>query len=181
LIIDMLNDFFEEGPLAEKRADLMRSINKLVDVFRGDNLPVIWVRQEFALNLNDAFLELRRQGKRITITGTKGCQILPELDCRPEDCVIVKKRYSAFFGTALDGILSAQDPDPLVVAGVNTHACVRTTVIDAYQRDYHIVLALDCIASYDDEHHDATVRYLDGKMAQGLRNVEVLRLLASSR
>jgi nicotinamidase-related amidase len=181
LIIDMLNDFFEEGPLAERRTDLVRSINELVSMFRSRNLPIIWVRQEFAADLSDAFLELRKRGKGVTIAGTKGCQILPELDCRPEDHIIVKKRYSAFLGTALDGILSAQNPDPLVVAGVNTHACVRTTVIDAYQRDYHVVLALDCIASYDDEHHDVTVRYLDGKMAQGLRNLEVLRLLGSFR
>jgi nicotinamidase-related amidase len=181
LVIDMLNDFFEEGPLAERRADLVRSINDLVNVFRRGNLPIIWVRQEFAPDLNDAFLELRKLGKGVTIAGTKGCQILPELDCRPKDYIIVKRRYSAFWGTGLDGILSAQDPDPLVVAGVNTHACVRTTVIDAYQRDYHIVLALDCIASYDSEHHDVTMRYLDGKMAQALRNAEVSKLLASSR
>jgi nicotinamidase-related amidase len=181
LIIDMLNDFFKEGPLAERQADLVRSINDLVNMFRKGNLPIIWVRQEFEPDLSDAFLELRKRGKGVTIAGTKGCQILPELDCRPEDYVIVKKRYSAFLGTDLNGILSVQDSDPLVVAGVNTHACVRTTVIDAYQRDYHIVLALDCIASYDSEHHDVTMRYLDGKMAQVLSNAEVSELLASSK
>jgi len=175
----MLNDFFQEGPLAERRAELVNGINHLVGLFRSRDLPVIWVRQEFAPDLSDAFLELRRRGIAVTITGTEGCQILPELDVRPEDRVIVKKRYSAFFGTDLEETLISLSPDRLVVAGVNTHACVRTTVIDAYQRDYRVVIATDCIASYDQEHHDVTMRYLGGKMAQLMSNAEVSSLLLS--
>jgi maleamate amidohydrolase len=54
----------------------------------------------------------------------------------------------------------------LVLAGVNTHACVRTTAIDAYQRDYDVVIIRDCVASYDPEHHDVSLRYMDGKIAR---------------
>ena len=179
LVIDMLNDFFREGPLAERRSELVSSINHLVGLFRSRDLPVIWVRQEFAPDLSDAFLELRRRGIAVTITGTEGCQILPELDVRPEDRVIVKKRYSAFFRTNLEETLVSLSPDRLVVAGVNTHACVRTTVIDAYQRDYRVVIAADCVASYDHEHHEITLRYLAGKMAQPMSNAEVSGLLLS--
>ena len=46
-----------------------------------------------------------------------------------------KKRYSAFFKTGLDQTLDLLKPVVLVLAGVNTHACVRMTAIDAYQRD----------------------------------------------
>ncbi|MCQ3973488.1 MAG: hypothetical protein DPW09_08600 [Anaerolineae bacterium] len=38
-------------------------------------------------------------------------------------------RYSTFFETDLDTFLSSLNPDVIVVCGVNTHACVRTTVI----------------------------------------------------
>lgn len=40
----------------------------------------------------------------------------------------------ASIGTDLDATLKNVCPDLVVVAGINTHACVRTTVIDAYQR-----------------------------------------------
>lgn len=60
----------------------------------------------------------------MTIAGTDGCEILPELDHRPTDMTIVKKRYSAFFGTDLEATLKRVCPDMLVVAGINTHACI---------------------------------------------------------
>jgi nicotinamidase-related amidase len=151
-----------------------------IALFRSNNLPIIWVRQEFAPDLSDAFLEMRKRGIAITIAGTEGCQILPELDYDPDDLVIVKKRYSAFFGTELDKVLSSLNPDPIVVSGVNTHACVRMTVIDAYQRDCNVVIASECVASYDNEHHQITLRYLDGKMAQAMSNAQLTKLLMPS-
>lgn len=164
LIIDMLHDFFRQGPLARQRDDLVRSINELVALVRQHDLPIIWVRQEFAADLHDAFLTLRDSGEAVTIAGTEGCQILPELDVQPGDRIVVKKRYSAFFGTPLDTMLARLRPPVLVLAGVNTHACVRLTALDAYQRDYRVLIASDCVASYDEEHHQVTMRYLAGRM-----------------
>jgi nicotinamidase-related amidase len=178
LIIDMLNDFFQQhARLAEQRTDLVASINTLVEAFRQHGQPVIWVRQEFAPDLHDAFLEMRKHNLQVTIAGTDGCEILAELDHRPTDLDLVKKRYSAFFGTDLEGTLKRVCPDMLIVAGINTHACVRTTVIDAYQRDYEVVVAAECIASYDEAHHEITKRYLDGPIAQLLPNREIIKML----
>jgi maleamate amidohydrolase len=178
IIVDMLNDFFERSPvLAMERARLVASANLLARGFRAAGLPVYWVRQEFAPDLSDAFLDMRANTVSITIAGTSGCELLPELDRLPADTVIVKKRYSAFFGTTLDAHLSDVRPDFLVVAGVNTHACVRTTVIDAYQRDYEVIVAADCVASSDPEHHEITLRYIDGKIGRVLPTAEVLGLL----
>jgi maleamate amidohydrolase len=85
-------------------------------------LPHIWVRQEFQPDLSDAFLEMRAKGTPITIKGTPGCQIVPELPIGPSEIVIVKKRYSAFFGTDLDQTLRELKPDAIILAGINTHA-----------------------------------------------------------
>lgn len=180
LIIDMLNDFFRRhAPLAEQRPRLVSAVNALAGAFRHHGQPVLWVRQEFAPDLHDAFLEMRKHNLSVTIAGTDGCELLPELDRRPEDKTIVKKRYSAFFGTDLEATLQRGRPDALVVAGINTHACVRTTVIDAYQRDYEVVVAAECIASYDEAHHEMTKHYLDGAIARLLPNREIIKMLAS--
>lgn len=180
LIIDMLNDFFRQhGHLAEQRPRLVAAINTLAEAFRHHSQPVFWVRQEFAPDLHDAFLEMRKHNLHVTIAGTDGCELLPELDHRPTDMTIVKKRYSAFFRTDLEATLQRICPDLLVVAGINTHACVRTTVIDAYQRDYEVVVATEGIASYDEAHHDMTTRYLDGAIARLLPNREIIKLLGS--
>jgi maleamate amidohydrolase len=94
--------------------------------------------------------------------------------------VLVKKRYSAFYGTDLDARLSKSRPEVLVIVGVNTHACVRTTAIDAYQRDYDVIVAGECVASCDPEHHDVTLRYLDGNIARVLPTAEVIAAVDSA-
>jgi nicotinamidase-related amidase len=165
LIIDMLNDFFQQPALAARRNQLVSSTNDLIEVFRSASQPVIWIRQEFRADLTDAFLEMRKENINVVIEGTAGACILSGLDVRPNDFVIIKKRYSAFFGTKLDEVLAGIETKRLVVGGINTHACVRTTVIDAYQRDYDVIIASDCTASYDEEHHNVTKRYLDGAIA----------------
>jgi isochorismate hydrolase len=61
----------------------------------------------------------------------------------------------------------------LILAGINTHACIRTTAIDAYQRDWKVILASDCVDSYDREHHDISLRYMKDKVASVMSNQEI--------
>jgi len=176
IVIDMLNDFLGQWKPAPKQR-LLRSINELVKIMRQCGHPVIWVRQEFEPDLRDAFPEMRRKGIRITIKGTVGCQIVSDLAMAPSDPVVIKKRYSAFYQTDLDRILSQLNPDVLILAGINTHACIRTTAIDAYQRDWETILAADCVDSYDKEHHDISLNYMKDKIASVLTNDEIRSLL----
>jgi nicotinamidase-related amidase len=172
IVIDMLNDFLRRWEPARRR-ELTGSINALAGVIRSGLHPVIWVRQEFEPDLSDAFPEMRAKGIHINIRGTEGCQIVPELMVADGDVVIVKKRYSAFFGTDLDSMLERFGADCVVLAGINTHACIRMTAIDAYQRDMPVILALECIDSYDREHHEISLRYMKDKIAAVLTNAEI--------
>ena len=105
LIIDVLVDFLDRWPQAD-RAKLIAAIRSLVELFRAMELPVVWVRQEFEPDLSDAFLEMRRENIRITIKDTPGCRIVPELVPLAGEAQVIKKRYSAFYGTPLDRLLS---------------------------------------------------------------------------
>lgn len=179
LIIDLLNDFFEEGLLAEHRQKLTTSVNELVDVAREQNIPVIWVRQEYKADLSDAPLYNKKHKKPITIENTKGCQLLSELHREESDHEIVKKRYSAFFNTDLDDLLGRLKADTLIITGINTMTCVRTTSIDAYQRDYEVILALDSVDAYDVEQHENSIKYLQYAVARGMNNNEIMELMRS--
>jgi nicotinamidase-related amidase len=178
LIIDMQVDFFAHELLSRQRAELVARTNTLVAATRDATGSVVWVKQEFSPDLSDATLEVREGKINVVIAGTPGASILPELDVRPSDHVLVKKRYSAFFGTNLDGLLVGLNCTQLIIGGINTHACVRTSVVDAYQRDYAITLASDCIASHDKEHHDVSWRYMDGKFGRGMTNERISAWLA---
>jgi len=180
IVIDMLNDFLDQWPLPSRQR-LTASINELAGIMREFGCPVIWVRQEFEPDLRDAFPEMRAKGIRKTIKDTPGCEMVPELVVAPTEPVVVKKRYSAFFNTVLDTTLARLEPDSLTLAGINTHACVRMTAVDAYQRDWPVVLAADCIDSYDREHHEISIRYMQGKIARLMNNHEIREELATAR
>jgi len=179
LVIDMLRDFLDSWE-PDRRNRLVRSINELTGLVRAVSRPVIWVRQEFEPDLRDAFLEMRAKGILITIRGTTGSEVIPELSQDPSESVIIKKRYSAFYGTSLDEQLALLQPDAVILAGINTHACVRTTAIDAYQRDWPVILATDCIDSNDREHHEISLRYMKDKIASVMTNEELRSALDRS-
>jgi nicotinamidase-related amidase len=164
LVIDVLVDFLDPWPETD-RVKLVKAIGSLIQACRAAGHPIVWVRQEFEPDLSDAFREVRQEKIPVTIKGTEGCKIIPELIPHAGDCQIIKKRYSAFFGTELEQIILAQGVDTLVLAGVNTHACVRTTAIDAYQRDLEVIIAREAVGSYDRDHEAISLRYMSGKIA----------------
>ena len=172
IVVDMQPDFLDrlEG---DSRAGLIRRTNQLIDIFRASGCPVIWVKQSFSRDLSDAFLEMKDRRISVAIDGTAGAEIHPDLARCEEDTVVVKKRYSAFFGTNLEQILSNMAPDQVTFAGVNTHACIRTTAIDAYQRDMRVLLASECIDSYDSEHARISMAYMDKKIAVAMTNEQI--------
>ena len=55
------------------------------------------------------------------------------------------------------------------------------TAIDAYQRDLDVLIAGQCVYSYDPEHHEITRRYLDSHIAPFKTNQEIIELLSASR
>jgi maleamate amidohydrolase len=174
LVVDMIGDMFLREELVRQRSSLVAAINALIEAGRHAGHLVVWIRQEHAADLSDAPLEFRRRGIHIAIAGTPGAELLPELEVAPHDRVVIKKRYSGFFATDLDDYLRHEQIDRLVIVGVNTHACVRMTAIDAYQRDYDVVIVRECVGSWDEEHHDVSLRYMDGKIARALSLREFL-------
>jgi nicotinamidase-related amidase len=174
IFVDMQVDFFLPHPrLTRNRLQLTANVNALATIARRNGSHVIWIQQVFATDLHDAPLDVKRGGHRIVIEGTDGAKLLSEIDVCTSDLIVIKKRYSAFFGTNLHSVLDGMACKRIVVAGVNTHACVRSTVVDAYQRDYDVLLALDCIDSHDEQHHSISMRYMDGKLGVAMTNDQI--------
>lgn len=47
------------------------------------------------------------------------------------------------------------------------------TAIDEYQRDWKVMVALDCVDSHDREHHDISVKYMKDRIASVMTNAEL--------
>lgn len=176
-IIDMVNDSFIHIAMIKKRAQLCASINDLLGFARKNNFTIMWVRQEFASDLSDAFLEMREENIKMYISGTQGSKLVEELVSAEGEYEIIKKRFSMFYGTNLDSLLNKLKPSKLILTGVNTHACIRVAAIDAYQRDYRTIIVEDCVYSPDIEHHQVSLNYLGRRIAQVMPLDEAKRKL----
>ncbi|HKJ90008.1 MAG TPA: isochorismatase family cysteine hydrolase, partial [Oceanipulchritudo sp.] len=135
-------------------------------IFRKAGCPVFWVQQAFEADLSDAFPHMRRTGKRYTIRDTPGARVLHELDQRSSDPVVIKKRFSAFYGTDLREQLEARGIRTVCLAGITTSWCVRSTATDAYQADFRVVLCDRCMGGFRDADHRRDLAAMSGYIAE---------------
>jgi nicotinamidase-related amidase len=158
IVIDLIEDYFDASiwptsVIPSKRSDLTQRANELAGLCRSRSVPVVWVRQEFRPDFSDAFAHARHTGTRYAIQGTPGAALLKELDVGPSDHILTKTRFSAFHGTKLEAWLAEYEVSTVILAGITTAWCVRSTAVDAYQRDYRVILAADCMAAFDEAAH----------------------------
>lgn len=184
IVVDMLVDFFDadiwpDSDLPAMRNDLCARINPFVHQFREAGFPVVWIKQAFEPDLSDAFPHMRRTGKAYTVRGTPGAEILPELQTEPDDLIVFKKRFSAFFGTRLADTLSELNVGTVVLCGVTTSWCIRSTATDAYQHGFDVLLAGDCMAGFDMQEHERDLHAMDGYIARVMASPELTRVLCS--
>jgi nicotinamidase-related amidase len=92
------------------------------------------------------------------LEGSWGAQICEECAPLPGEPVITKRRSSAFRATPLDLILRANGIRTVVCIGEQTPGCVEATYRDAAYHDYFNVLVEDCVAGFDPELHEASLK-----------------------
>ncbi len=99
----------------------------------------------------------------------------------PGDKIVVKHRYSGFYGTDLDVVLKARGIRTLLVTGVATNVCVESTARDGFQRDYYIVFMDDGSSTYDLADHQATLRNINNQFGVVATFAEVVEAWGKRR
>lgn len=173
LVVDVQNDFCApEGSFARNGMSvaagrrILGPLAHLLDGARAAGVRVIYLRfVEEAAVVSEAYDRQRyRAGRNLRYCADEwGKGIVPEVAPRSGEAVVDKVRASGFFNTRLDTILRCGGTTTLVLTGMATESCVLATAIDATARDYYVVLATDCLASFDEERHEAALRILSHK------------------
>ncbi len=154
LIIDMLNDFVDEkGALTCPGArPLVPNLQRILNWVRkreGDDIQIVHIQE--AHRKNDADFRVRPLH---AVDGTWGSDFIPELYPEDNEYVVKKRRHSGFAHTDLDLYLREENIDTVVVTGVWTNVCVRSTATDALANAYKVISLSDGCASKTEEMHE---------------------------
>ncbi len=197
LLIDMQRDFLDapgaNGPMAVAGTNaVIPAIAKLARAFRHRGLPIVHVIRLYRSDGSNVDLVRRHsieQGARIAMPGSPGSQIpaelLPEsvdLDHElllagglqrigPAEHVMYKSRWGAFYDTKLEQHLRESSSSTVVFAGCNFPNCPRTSMYEASERDFRVVLVSDAVSG-------AYERGIDECRAIGVTVAEVSQTLA---
>ena len=186
VVVDVQNDFCHpDGYHAKAGADMSMmpgmaaNMATLVDAARAAGALIVWVRATYDEIFQGAPLgeQLAKDGAPLERCkeGSWGADWYGDLRPReaPNELVVTKHRFSAFWDTEIDLYLRSNGIRSVVVAGVITSGCVESTARDAFFRNYYVVLPGDASGSYARERHDASLRKMGMTMAAVTTSAEV--------
>jgi nicotinamidase-related amidase len=173
LTIDVQTDTLDGGPLEiPGTSAVVPEIAKLCRAFRSARRPIVHIVRIYRAdgsNAEPVRRELVAGPTPLLRAGTPGRLLAPGivegtagtfedellLAGHPQqlgECEIImyKPRWGAFFGTKLNEHLAGLDIDTVVVAGCNYPNCPRTSIYEASERDYRVVLVQDAISGLYD-------------------------------
>lgn len=178
VVVDMINEFLEDGGLMVLASGrrLYEPIQRLVDAAHAAGSTVVWLRDEHDDTSDPEFR------KRIVhcLKGTWGTQIVDALKPGPGDVVMPKHTYSGFFRTPLHETLQRLGVRTLIVTGVVTNICVRSTTHDAFFLGYDVLIPEECVAATSDREQASSLYDIDTHFAAVTSLDRVLDLLGQA-
>lgn len=173
LAIDLQKEFFTEdaGECLEAMRAILPRVANLLDLARKLGCTVIHTRESYQPDLSDVHAyrhSLDYVGKtgplgRFCILGEPGHEFEDQVKPLPDEAVIDKASFGAFYNSGLDDLLGRDGIDHLILCGVTTQCCVHSTLREAVDRGYWCLTVADCCAATDPGMHDAALKLIAGE------------------
>ena len=170
IVVDMQNGFLVEEVAAAYipvAVEIVPNVNRLAAAVRRTGGKVFWIKQTVDADSAVAWSEwlaMMTPGTRHNLTanlapGSRGHELHPGLEVKPEDEVVQKYRFSAFVQGASDlpQRLRAQGYDTVLITGTVTNVCCESSARDAMMLNFRTIMVSDGNAARTDEEHNATL------------------------
>lgn len=178
VIIDMQNWFFRSEDRREKLSELIESINQLIEVATTKNITIFQVLTIHKADKSTWNIVMKKHNFSALIEGSEEAKLLPEIKFDSSQEIIVKTRQSTFIRTNFEEKLKEKNIDTLILSGVFTHGCVGRTAVDAYERDFNIILAKDASFSHMKNQEKSMLEVIKEEQEQlVLSNKEIIEYL----
>jgi nicotinamidase-related amidase len=169
ITIDVQRDTLDGQPLEiSGTSAALPNIKLLLELFRQKSSPIVHVVRIYKKDGSNVDLcrkEAIEGGVPWIIEDSNGCQLAGELftpdnveldsslllsgriqKVSPNEVIIYKPRWGAFYKTSLEEHLRVLGVTTLVFTGCNFPNCPRTSIYEASERDFRIVLATDAVS-----------------------------------
>jgi nicotinamidase-related amidase len=170
VIIDTQRDFtLPDAPtMIPGTLAALPQMQRLVQAFRARGKPIVHVVRLYLPDGSNVDLCRRRAvqaGQQLVAPGTDGAEIMDELKpsavvrldaglllsgrCQfigPHEWIMYKPRWGAFYQTHLEEHLRRLGVNTIVLCGCNFPNCPRTTIYEASERDFKVVLIIDAVS-----------------------------------
>ena len=143
---------------ARERHDTIRSI---VAAARRAGIPPVFIQEVHKRSLIDFGRELDGAEPVHCLEGDPTTELADGLEPQPDEYLIRKRRYSAFFGTELEIVLKAYKAQTVILVGALTDVCVHLTFADAHQHDYVCRVVTDAVGGSSPEAHSAALAAME--------------------
>jgi nicotinamidase-related amidase len=152
--------------------EYLTRVRTAIDTARLASIPVIYVRLAF----REGHPEVGRSNRIFSRIASAGAfvegdpqsmlhhSVMPH----PQDLVVTKRRISAFSGSDLELLLRSGAIETLVVCGIATSGVVLSTVRDAADRDFNLIVLADACCDSDDEVHRVLMQKVFTRQAEVL-------------
>jgi nicotinamidase-related amidase len=138
-------------------ADVLRNAVKLADRFREAQATVVLVNVNFSASGADTLKTETDLKMSRPAPPANWAEIVPELGPRPNDILVTKRQWGAFYGTELDLQLRRRGITTIVLGGVATNMGVESTARPAHELGYQLILVEDAMSSRSTEMHEFAV------------------------
>jgi nicotinamidase-related amidase len=150
-------------------AEVVSRAARLADAFRQKGGTVIFVRvlvTEMAQLPVDE--PLMREGGA---PPPNASELVPEAGVQPNDLIVKKRQWGAFYGTDLEQHLRRRGIRTIVIGGIATNIGVESTARAAFDHGYEVVFAEDAMSSLSAEVHEFPIKNIFPRMGR-VRSVE---------
>ena len=193
LFFDMLNGHVKTGEpeTTARYAPVIAAASEVLSAARAQRLMVAYASANHradnattASTIRDTDNRLRRLApsaapafRPIVAGGTWEAQVIDELAPAPDDYLVPKYRWSAFFQTYLELALRTRGINTLIIAGGSTDVGVASTAFAARDLDYNVIIVSDACTSPEQDNHDLFIRRIFPRMGRVRTAAEVVAML----
>jgi ureidoacrylate peracid hydrolase len=174
IVIDVQNGFISNGGSynllgidTSHYQKVIPTIGRLINKCRLARIPIFYtqaVRESSGIDLLTRTHKIlprsreeRIRKRPICVRGTWDADIVEEIKPSEGDYIVIKRRDSAFQDTEIVVWLRSLRIDTLIFSGIDTSICVESSLRDAFNVGYDIVLISDATASNSTKHYESTL------------------------